>query len=86
MTLGSSLFVSLCLGYVSWGLDLTLPVLVDREMAARHRCRSRSIQVIRTDVVPASKTLRAHVQQFHVSRHLTAAGDGVVWDGVGCWV
>ena len=38
----------------------------DREMAARHRCRPRSIQVIRTDVVPAKDTLRKHVQQFHV--------------------
>lgn len=39
----------------------------DREMASRHRCRPRSIQVIRTDVVPAKDTLRKHVQQFHVS-------------------
>ena len=48
--------------------DLSLAAAVTtmyREMAARHRCRPRSIQVIRTDVVPAKDTLRKHVQQFH---------------------
>ncbi|EGD77161.1 ribosomal protein L18a [Salpingoeca rosetta] len=35
-----------------------------REMAARHRCRGRSIQIIRTDVIPASKCIRPHTKQF----------------------
>ena len=35
-----------------------------REMAARHRCRGHSIQVIRTDVVPVNKVLRPQTKQF----------------------
>eukprot|EP00043_Microstomoeca_roanoka_P026524 m.11922 g.11922 ORF g.11922 m.11922 type:complete len:178 (-) comp6688_c0_seq1:117-650(-) len=35
-----------------------------REMAARHRCRGRSIQVIRTDVVPVPKVQRPQLKQF----------------------
>lgn len=59
------LLAALCLSFLQLKrFFLFLPI--DREMAARHSCRSRSIQVIRTDVVPANKTLRKHVQQFHV--------------------
>lgn len=48
----------------TWCLSLSR---LDRDMAARHSVRARSIQIIRTDVVPSEKTLRKHVQQFHVS-------------------
>lgn len=39
----------------------------DSEMAGRHRCRPRSIQIIRTGIVAAKDTKRTDVQQFHVS-------------------
>lgn len=39
----------------------------DSEMAGRHRCRPRSIQIIRTGIVAAKDTKRPDVQQFHVS-------------------
>ena len=44
---------------------------LDREMAGRHRCRPRSIQVIRTDVVPDAKVQRPHVLQFMVSHPIS---------------
>jgi hypothetical protein len=37
------------------------------EMAGRHRCRPRSIQIIRTGIVAAKDTKRAPVKQFQVS-------------------
>lgn len=40
----------------------------DSEMAGRHRCRPRSIQIIRTGIVAAKDTKRPDIQQFHVSR------------------
>ncbi|CAM9382100.1 unnamed protein product [Laminaria digitata] len=48
--------------------DLTLTGAVDQmysEMAGRHRCRPRSIQIIRTGIVAAADTKRPDVQQFH---------------------
>lgn len=36
-------------------------------MAGRHRCRPRSIQIIRTGIVAAADTKRPDIQQFHVS-------------------
>lgn len=36
-------------------------------MAGRHRCRPRSIQIIRTGIVAAKDTKRPDIQQFHVS-------------------
>ena len=39
----------------------------DSEMAGRHRCRPRSIQIIRTGIVEAKDTKRPDIQQFHVS-------------------
>lgn len=41
----------------------------DSEMAGRHRCRPRSIQIIRTGIVAAKDTKRPDVQQFHVSSY-----------------
>ena len=53
--------------------DLTLTGAVDQmysEMAGRHRCRPRSIQIIRTGIVAAKDTKRAPVKQFQVSHTL----------------
>ncbi|WP_411017597.1 hypothetical protein, partial [Salmonella sp. s51090] len=36
-----------------------------RDMAARHRARGSSIQIMRIEAIPASKCRRAHVKQFH---------------------
>ncbi len=41
--------------------------LSDRDMGARHRARAHSIQIMRIEVIPASKTRRANIKQFHVS-------------------
>ena len=41
--------------------------LSDRDMAARHRARASSIQIIRAETIPASKCRRPHVKQLHVS-------------------
>merc|ERR1712090_82216 len=38
-----------------------------RDMGARHRARTSSIQIIKVEVVPASKTRRPAVKQFHDS-------------------
>eukprot|EP00611_Tribonema_gayanum_P005858 TRINITY_DN15079_c0_g2_i6.p1 TRINITY_DN15079_c0_g2~~TRINITY_DN15079_c0_g2_i6.p1 ORF type:complete len:205 (-),score=64.49 TRINITY_DN15079_c0_g2_i6:176-757(-) len=51
--------------------DLTLTGAVDQmysEMAGRHRCRPRSIQIIRTGIVAAKDTKRAPVKQFQNSQ------------------
>eukprot|EP00052_Salpingoeca_macrocollata_P033542 m.8701 g.8701 ORF g.8701 m.8701 type:complete len:179 (-) comp5277_c0_seq1:101-637(-) len=51
--------------------DLTASAAVTacyRDMAARHRTRAHSIHIIRVDVIPAAKTRRVHVQQFHDSK------------------
>lgn len=39
-----------------------------RDMGARHRARAHSIQIIKVEAIPASKTRRAHVKQFHNSK------------------
>ncbi|XP_033102472.1 60S ribosomal protein L18a-like [Anneissia japonica] len=39
-----------------------------RDMGARHRARSHSIQIMRVQQIPASKCRRAHVKQFHNSK------------------
>ena len=39
----------------------------DRDMAARHRARGHSIQIMKVNAIPASKCRRPHVKQFHVS-------------------
>ena len=36
-------------------------------MAARHRARASSIQIMKVECIPASKCRRPHVKQFHVS-------------------
>jgi len=36
-------------------------------MAARHRARGSSIQIMKVDVIPANKCRRPHVKQLHVS-------------------
>ena len=36
-------------------------------MAARHRARASSIQIIKVEAIPANKCRRPHVKQFHVS-------------------
>lgn len=46
---------------------LSLSLCSDRDMAARHRARASSIQIIRAETIPASKCRRPHVKQFHVS-------------------
>merc|ERR1711935_5151 len=38
-----------------------------RDMASRHRVRSRSLQIISVDIVPANKTRRDGIKQFHNS-------------------
>ena len=43
---------------------------LDRDMAARHRARASSIQIIKVHVVPVRKCRRPHVKQFHVSNAL----------------
>ena len=45
-------------------------LLIDRDMAARHRARTSSIHIIKVECIPASKCRRQHVKQFHVS-HVT---------------
>merc|ERR1711966_196141 len=50
--------------------DLTLCGAIDQmysEMAGRHRTRFRSVQIIRTGIVPASKCKRTAIMQFHKS-------------------
>ena len=39
-----------------------------RDMGARHRTRARSIHILRVDVIPAAKTRRANIKQFHDSK------------------
>ena len=36
------------------------------EMASKHRARNRSIQIIRTTIVPEEKVRRTHLTQYHV--------------------
>nr|ABS19978.1 ribosomal protein L18a [Artemia franciscana] len=48
--------------------DLTVASAVTqcyRDMAARHRARAHSIQIIRVEVVEDDKTRRPHVKQMH---------------------
>jgi large subunit ribosomal protein L18Ae len=50
--------------------DLTIAAAVTqcyRDMAARHRARSHSIQIMKVEEIPAAKCKRPHVTQFHVS-------------------
>ncbi|XP_030375197.1 60S ribosomal protein L18a [Scaptodrosophila lebanonensis] len=39
-----------------------------RDMGARHRARAHSIQIIKVEPIPAAKTRRVHVKQFHDSK------------------
>ncbi|CAN0334121.1 unnamed protein product, partial [Phaeothamnion confervicola] len=51
--------------------DLMLTGAVDQmysEMAGRHRCRPRSIQIIRTGIVAAKDTKRPNIKQFQDSK------------------
>ena len=43
-----------------------LCVILDTDMGARHRARASTIQIIKVQVVEASKTRRANIKQFHV--------------------
>ena len=51
--------------------DLTVAdgvTLCCRDMGARYRARAHSIQIIKVEAIPASKTRRVHVKQFHDSK------------------
>ncbi|XP_068714726.1 large ribosomal subunit protein eL20-like [Montipora capricornis] len=51
--------------------DLTVAGAVTscyRDMAARHRARGSSIQIIKVNAIPANKCRRPHVKQFHNSK------------------
>ncbi|XP_074644601.1 large ribosomal subunit protein eL20-like [Tubulanus polymorphus] len=51
--------------------DLTISGAVTqcyRDMGARHRARSHSIQIMRVEEIPASKCRRPHITQFHNSK------------------
>ena len=54
------LYVQSCL------TDSSCMFVVDRDMAARHRARAHSIQIMRAEEIPANKCRRPHVKQFHV--------------------
>ena len=43
-----------------------LEIFTDRDMGARHRARASTIQIMRVEEVPASKTRRPNIKQFHV--------------------
>lgn len=50
--------------------DVSLNKAIDtlyNDMAGRHRSRNKSIQIIRTGVIPAKACKRASTLQFHVS-------------------
>ena len=49
------------------GHPFYLCFIIDRDMAARHRARASSIQIIKVEAIPANKCRRPHVKQFHVS-------------------
>lgn len=53
--------------------DVKCLCLVDRDMGARHRARASTIQIIRVEVVEASKTRRPNIKQFHVSTGVCSA-------------
>merc|ERR1712193_308074 len=38
------------------------------DMAARHRARASSIQILKVEVIPASKCRRPHIKQMHNSK------------------
>lgn len=42
--------------------------LTDSELASRHRARKSSIQIVKTDVIPAKKCTRPAVTPFHNSK------------------
>ncbi|KAJ7331247.1 60S ribosomal protein L18A [Desmophyllum pertusum] len=51
--------------------DLTVASAVTscyRDMAARHRARGSSIQIMKVDEIPASKCRRPHIKQLHNSK------------------
>ena len=37
-----------------------------RDMAARHRARTGSVQIMRVEIVPSNKCRRKNIKQFHV--------------------
>ena len=41
--------------------------VLDRDMAARHRARATVIQILKVEVIPASKCRRPHMKQLFVS-------------------
>lgn len=47
---------------------ICLYLLLDVDMAARHRARASSIQILKVEVVPSSKCRRPHIKQMHVSQ------------------
>ena len=60
--------------------DLTRAACIsDRDMGARHRARAHSIQIMRIEVIAASKTRRSNIKQFHVSDQLSAQGGKGGW-------
>lgn len=51
--------------------DLSIAAAVTacyRDMAARHRARAHSIQIMKAEEIPASKCRRPHTKQFHNSK------------------
>ena len=54
------------------GCVLLIVFVSDRDMAARHRARANSVQIMRVQPVKAKDCRRTHVQQFHVSFALRA--------------
>ena len=46
--------------------QMTDLIAIDRDMAARHRARAHSIQIIKVQEISPSQCRRPHTQQFHV--------------------
>ena len=62
--------VTLCCKERIFGWAWSLFFSIDRDMAARHRARGSSIQIIKVQEVKASDCKRAHTKQFHVRRNI----------------
>lgn len=48
-------------------LKYMMIVFLDRDMAARHRARATVIQILKVEIIAASKCRRPHMKQFIVS-------------------
>ena len=59
--------VTACCELLNYFLLMLVNVCIDRDMAARHRARAHSIQIMKTEEIPSSKCRRPHMKQFHVS-------------------